>query len=449
MTHDLGIEGGTAVAPSGMAPRNVYVDGERITLITEDRRPARQRVAADGLLVMPGMVDTHVHLMDPGATEREDFPSGTAAAAVAGVTTVIEHTHSSPVRTVSDLARKQAHVASRSLVDFGLAAHAWPERLDEIPGLWRAGISYFKAFTCTTHGVPGFDAAALLHLLRAIRQNDAACLVHAEDATMLDDAERRLRAAERIDPSLLPEWRHRDAEVTALALVALLARRAGARVTAAHVSHPEALDVVARERAAGADLATETCPQYLTLLEDDVGREAGLRKFTPPARARDQADMDGMWHALSDGRVTIVSSDHAPSTRSQKADGSIWDVHFGLPGLDTTLPILLDAAATGRITYSQLVALYAVGPAALYRLAMKGRLEAGADADILLVDPNHTWTVHSAEIRSKAGWSPFEGRTLTGRSIRTYLRGRLIANDGQLAVAPGAGRFVPGPGWRT
>ena len=218
----------------------------------------------------------------------------------------------------------------------------------------------------------------------------------------------------------------------------MLARRSGARAVLAHASCPAVLELAA-------GLRVETCPQYLTLLEDEVQREGGLRKFTPPARARRPADLDAMWAALAGGTIDYIASDHAPSTRAQKA-GSIWDVHFGLPGVDTTLSVLLDGAHRGRLTYERVVSAYAETPALVYGLRDKGRLEVGAAADLALVDPELAWTVRDEDVLSKAGWSPFAGRTLRGRVVRTYLGGRLAAADGKVLARPGWGRFVPGPG---
>jgi dihydroorotase len=447
LSYELGIDGGEVVTPAGRVPLNVYLSGGRVAAMTAERRPAAERFDASGLLVFPGMVDAHVHFMDPADTSREDFPTGTAAAARAGVTTVVEHTHAGPVRTAADLAEKRDYLRDRACVDFALAAHAWPDRLGAVEEVWRAGAAFVKALTCTTHGVPGFDAAHLHELFLRAAACGAVCLVHCEDESLTAVAERALRSAGREDSAVVPAWRNRAAELTALTVAALLARLTGARAVAAHVSHPAALELVERERAAGADVRLETCPQYLTLLEDEVLEHGAFRKFTPPARARDAGELDAMWQAVADGRFEYVSSDHAPATAEQKRAGSIWDAHFGLPGLDTTFSVLLDAARSGRVSYERVAAVYSEAPARLYGLwPHKGRLGDGADADLVLVDPEERWTVADADVVSKAGWSPFAGRTLVGRAVRTYVRGLLVAADGAVVAEPGTGRFVPGAG---
>jgi dihydroorotase (multifunctional complex type) len=438
---ELGLEGGTVVTGDGRRRANVYVAEGRIAAVTAERHGARERFDATGLLVMPGMVDAHVHLMDPADTSREDFPAGTAAAARAGVTCVVEHSHGGPVRTAGELRDKAVHLRDRARVDFALAAHAWPGHAADALGAWRAGAAYLKAFTCTTHGVPGHDPARLFELFEAAAGAGAICLVHCEEETLTAAAERRLRAAGRDDGRIVPEWRNRAAEEVAVAITRTLAARSGARAVLAHASHPAVVDLAY-------GMVVETCPQYLALLEDEVVTHGPLRKFTPPARARSQAELDAMWAIVAGGRADYVSSDHAPSTREQKAAGSIWDVHFGLPGVDTTLSVLLDGAAAGRLSYERVVAVYSEAPARTYGLAGKGRLAPGADADLVVVDPDERWEVHHSDVLSKAGWSPFAGRTLRGRAVRTYVRGRLAAAAGEVVAQPGAGRFLAGPGAR-
>ncbi len=435
------------VTSTSRARMNLYVRDGRVAALTPERHPATEVIDASGLLVMPGMVDVHVHFMDPGDPEREDFPTGTAAAARSGVTTIVEHTHGAPVIAAADLEEKRRYLADRARVDFGLGAHAWPDRLQEIAGVWAAGAAFIKAFTCTTHGVPGFDAGHLRELFERAAACRAICLVHCEDESLVDRSERDLRASGRIDPGVIPAWRNREAELTALSVTALLSRLTGAETVAAHVSHPAALDSVVRERRSGAQITIESCPQYLSFLEREVLEQGAFRKFTPPARARAAAELDVMWRALADGTIDYISSDHAPATAEQKQAGSIWDVHFGLPGIDTTLSVLLDGAQAGRIGYERVVAAYAETPARVYGLSpAKGSLRCGADADVILVDPEARWTVANEDIISRAGWSPFAGRTLVGRTVRTYLRGMVVAEEGRVVGSAGTGRFVAGRG---
>jgi dihydroorotase len=431
--------GGTIVTVTGERRADLLIEAGRITAIG-DLDSEDQVIDAGGMLILPGMVDTHVHLMDPGDTDREDFVHGTSAAAARGVTTIVEHTHSHPIRSVDDLEEKRRHLTGRANVDFGLAAHVWPDRIGEIESLVGAGISFFKIFTCTTHGVPGLEPDRLDDALAAIARTDGRCLIHNEDEALTGEAERRLRGSGRIDPGLLIEWRSREAESLAVTATAAAVLESGARVTFAHVSSPPVLDVIDEVRALGADIAAEACPQYLALDEAEVNEHGALRKFTPPARIRDEADRLAMWEAVRAGRFSHFSTDHAPSTLTQKTEPDFWAAPFGLPGLDTTLPFLIDAALTGRITMSDVVRLYATAPALRYRLA-KGRIEPGADADLVLVDPTGSWTVSERDILSKAGWSPFTGRNFRGQVVATYLRGEEVARDGRCHDLR-TGRFI-------
>ena len=443
---DLAVLGGTLVAPTGRFRANVYVREGRVALIDEELHAAKETVDAAGLTVMPGMVDTHVHLMDPGDTSREDFPTGTAAGAANGVTTIVEHTHGHPVKTVLDLNEKLAHLESRARVDFGLAAHVWKEHIGDLSGLWDAGVAFFKIFTCTTHGVPAVEGATMTAVLAEIARFGGNCLIHCEDESLTAEAERRLREQARTDPGLLIEWRNRSAEEVAVQAVAILARHTRARATIAHVSTPEVAALVASARESGTDLVAEACPQYLQLREDEVVTEGALRKFTPPARIRDDQDEADMWSLLRNRGFSHISTDHAPSNLAQKSGGSFWDVHFGLPGLDTTLRLLLDAAASGKLRYEDVVALYSESPARRYGLfPRKGHLGIGADADIVLVDPGQIWQIENSEIISKAGWSPYAGRRGKGAIVATFLRGRKIAEDGK-PFDMFAGKFLPGEG---
>jgi dihydroorotase-like cyclic amidohydrolase len=303
-------------------------------------------------------------------------------------------------------------------------------------------------FTCTTHGVPGHDAARLRRHLAATAEVGAVSLLHCEDESLTEAAETLLRAEGRADPGILTDWRNRDAELVAAAVAALLVRRTEARASVAHVSHPEVAGYLAAERGRGAQLAAEGCPQYFLLREDEVLEHGALRKFTPPARARSDADEAEMWQLLRSGVLTHMSSDHAPSTLEQKRAGDMWNVHFGLPGLDSTMALLLDAVGRGHLTYEDVARVYSERPAKLYGLwPRKGRIAPGSDADLVLVDPGAQRTLANGDVLSKAGWTPFDGRTVRGRVVQTYLRGTLVAEEGRPARER-TGRFLPGAGAR-
>jgi dihydroorotase-like cyclic amidohydrolase len=359
----------------------------------------------------------------------------------------VEHTHAAPVRVAGDLRWKVEAFRGRTHVDAGVAAHVWPDRIDEIPATWAAGVTFFKIFTCATHGVPAVEGPLLREAFARIAGIDGRCLVHCEDDAITAENEAALRAEGRADGRVVPAWRSREAELASLRAVGELAAVTGVRATIAHVSSPEAAAAIEDARAVGADLAAEACPQYLTLREDEVVEHGAFRKFTPPARARDDAELDEMWKLLADGVLTHVATDHAPSTREQKLAGDIWDAPFGLPGLDTTSRILFDAVHRGRLSWPDVARRYAEEPARRYTIARKGRIQPGADADLALVDADASVTIRDDRIVSKAGWSPYAGRTTRGDVVATFLRGTEIARGGVPSVEP-SGRFVPGPGAR-
>lgn len=443
---DLLVSGGTIVSSAGQTRADLLIKNGRVAAVGLDLPGGGKTIDASDLLILPGGVDTHVHLMEPGDLSREDFPSGTAAAAARGVTTIIEHTHGHPIREIGDLHEKKSHLVGRSNVDYALAAHTWPDRVDQIAGLWRAGVAFFKIFTCSTHGVPGLDPANLLAALRAISAAGAATLIHCEDESITAVAEKALKESGRSDNGILLEWRSREAELAATAAAASLVSVTGARATIAHVSSPAVAAVITDAQARGANLAAEACPQYLLLREDDVHSCGVLRKFTPPARARSDADEEAMWELVRNGTYSHFSTDHAPSTMEQKMSGDIWSSPFGLPGLDTTFPVLIDAALNGKIGMADVARLYSETPAKRYGLfPRKGHLGLGADADFVLVDPATSWTVNPMGLLSKAGWSPYSGRVLQGCAVATYLRGEEIARNG-VAHQLRTGRFVDGPG---
>jgi len=439
---DCEIANATLVEPTGRYRGTIAISGERVAgILEEPSGNATRTIDAEGLVALPGMVDQHVHFMDPGDNAREDFIRGSSAAAVGGVTTVVEHTHSNPVLTAKDLREKREYLKDRSIIDFGLMAHVFPDTIKHVPGLWKDGVAIFKAFTCTTHGVPGLLPDDLLHLFRSLFEVGARGLVHCEDEFITEDNEERLHAALRRDYGVIPEWRSTEAELVAVNTVALLARLTGANITVAHASQPEVIDLVRRERELGAALSIESCPQYFYIDSDEVRKYGPTRKFTPPARDAPAGEL--MWKRLARGQIDLISTDHAPATLDQKFASDIWGCPFGLPGVETTLTMLLDAVAEGKLTLQGLVQTYSETPARLLGLyPRKGALRIGSDADVVLVDTEQEHILSNDNIVSKAGWTPFDGRRVKGRPVMTMLRGRVVAENGKVTSEPGGGCFT-------
>lgn len=436
---ELEIINATIVTSNNSYQGSISIQNGKIAAISESPlNNAKHMIDANGLHLVPGMVDQHVHFMDPGETSREDFIHGSFAAATGGITTVIEHTHAVPVRTVQTYENKIKHLSNRSVVDYGLTAHVFPEDLGNLRTLWENGVILFKIFTCTTHGIPTLNNDELFRAFKEIASFNGRCLVHCEDDAITEGNENRLKHAHRNDNGIISEWRSEMAEDIAVANVALMARLTGVTATIAHTSHPFVIDLIKREQGEGAKLYAEVCPQYLFLTKEDVKERGPLGKFTPPARSQQQSNQ--LLELINDGSIQLLSTDHAPSTVEQKLSKTIWECNFGLPGVETTLPMMLNLVNDGRITLQRVIQLYSEMPSRVLGLyPRKGCIVVGADADLVLLDLAHKWTIRDEDIVSKSGWSPYNGVECIGKPVLTIVRGNIVFENGKIVAEPGVG----------
>ncbi|MBW1976463.1 MAG: dihydroorotase [Deltaproteobacteria bacterium] len=446
MKADMAVRGGVVATPHGSFQADILVkEGKISALVKAHDIEAKQVIDASGLLVMPGAVDGHVHMMDPGHTEREDFITGTSAAAVGGATTVIEHHRTEPpVLNARIFQEKRDYLESRSLVDFSLMGGAVPDNLNELKNMWELGAVAFKTFTCALHGVVPMPAGNLRELFRTLAKFGGTTLIHAEDDSILRVNEELLRHSGRKDYLTVSEWRSEDAELVAISTATSLAAREGASAVFAHVSLPESLEVIQQARLQGAQIYAESCPQYFYLSHNDLLEKGPWAKFAPAVRNAETAHK--MWDELEAGRISIVSTDHCPFPKSEKAAGieNIWDAPFGIPGIETTLRLMLNGVNKGLVSLERVVKALCEMPARIYGLyPRKGCLLPGSDADVLLIDLKGKDRISNQEIVSKCGWTPYDGMEVQGRIVTTIVRGKVVAENAKPVAERGYGQFIP------
>ncbi len=445
MKADAAVVNGLLVDSKNIYPGVIYIREGKIAGITESLEDRPQEVIdAKGFYVLPGAIDGHVHMMDPGYTEREDFPTGTKAAARGGVTTVIDHHRTEPqVFSAKELLGKKEYLRRRSVVDFGLLGGLNLRNLQDLRGMWEAGALGFKGFTCELHEADALLSGNLMEILQEIRKFDGIALFHCEDDSLLKKAEERLRKQGRKDPLIVSEWRSPEAEELAVRTLLYAARKTGARVAVAHTSLPSLVLEQAAARAEGIPIYTETCSQYLYLTEEDLKAKGPFAKFTPPPRKKEEVEK--MWWCAANGLIDMVNSDHCPYPYGDKEAGvqDIWLAPFGIPGVETAALILLDLVSQKLLTLQQVAYLRSERPAMIYGLTgQKGSLRVGCDADLILVDLKRKVVFDNAKVVSKCGWTPYHGREVTGDVVLTLVRGKIVMEEGKVIGEPGWGRFV-------
>jgi len=426
VTRHLFLKDGWIVKETTAAPINILVTGERIVAVGPEVEPQADAEIFDasGLLVLPGLVDAHVHLREPGGEHKEDLTSGTRAALAGGVTTVLAMPNTSPPITDADsLANALVLADSKAVCDFGFFVGATPGNATEAARLTDAvGLKMYMGSSTGSLLVDDFGGQ-YTHFKTYPRARPIA--VHAED-------EAAIRWFSRQGQRRPPLCATLD---TARALV--MAEHLGRRLHICHLSTAHELELVHAARARGVPVTCEVAPHHLFLTNDAEWRLGPRAKMNPPLRS--QADRGALWEHLA--WIDAIASDHAPHTLKEKQVGPK-DAPAGVPGLETTLPLLLTAAGEGQLLLSDVVRLTSAGPAQIFGLRRKGRIAAGFDADLVLVDFEAQWTITSERLWTRCGWTPFAGWPVKGRVERVYLRGRLAYANGELLVEPGYGRAV-------
>jgi dihydroorotase len=391
-------------------------------------------IDAKGLHLLPGVIDSQVHFREPGLTHKEDLETGTRGAALGGVTAVFEMPNTKPATTTAELfAAKLKLAENRAWTDYSFFIGACPENITDLAELeLHPNCCAIKIFMGSSTGSLLIEEES--HLQKILEQGHRRIAVHAEDEARL--RERRHLVEGKNDPRLHPYWRDEQTALIATERLIRLARKTKRQVHVLHVTTAEEMAFLKNAK----DIATvETTPQHLTLAAPDCYDKLGtLAQMNPPIReARHQK---ALWHAINDGTVTVLGSDHAPHTREEKSK-DYPNSPSGMTGVQTLLPVMLDHVNKGRLSLERLVELVSRNPARLYNAIGKGEIRLGGDADLTLVDLNREQTITNSWIASRVGWTPFDGMTVKGWPVGTIIRGHIVMRDGQLNGTP-SGRAV-------
>ncbi|MFE3068150.1 allantoinase AllB [Streptomyces sp. NPDC059247] len=437
MDVDLVLRSTRVITPEGTRPASIAVSGGTIAAVlpydAETPPGARLEDVGDDV-VLPGLVDTHVHVNDPGRTEWEGFWTATRAAAAGGITTLLDMPLNSlpPTTTVANLRVKREVARAKAHVDVGFWGGALPDNVKDLRPLHDAGVFGFKCFLSPS-GVeefPELDQERLATSLAEVSGFGGLMIVHAEDPHHLAAAPQRPGPAYADFLASRP----RDAENTAIGNLVDQARRLDARVHVLHLSSADALPLIAAAKAEGVKITVESCPHFLTLTAEEVPDGATEFKCCPPIR--EAANQDALWQGLADGTIDCVVSDHSPSTADLKTPdfASAWG---GISSLQLGLPAIWTEARRRGHTLEDIARWMSEGPARLAGLHRKGGIVPGRDADFAVLDPDATFTVDPAGLQHRNRVTAYAGRSLSGVVTSTWLRGERIAHRGTLAEPTG------------
>lgn len=446
LTADLVIHNGKVVSPDAVIDASIAVKDGLIVAVgsAEAMPPAAETFDAAGLHLLPGAIDVHVHFRDPGYPHKEDWESGTAAAAFGGVTTVFDMPNTiPPTGTGEIIAAKQAIAASKAHVDFGLYGLLGEDTIANVPALIDGGAIGFKLYMGNTFGkIPSPSTGAMLEAFEVVAATGKRISLHAETNDIMERRQKCLMEAGIKDQFAHLAARPAVVAVEAVSRAAILAEWTGARIHILHMSSAEELRPLREAKARGVDITGETCPHYLLLSTDDYTRVPGVIAVNPPVR--EARNREPLWAALLDGAIDMIATDHAPHSPEEKTRNDIWTVDCGFPGVETQMPLMLTEVNAGRLSICDYVRMSAYNPARIWGLyPRKGALAPGSDADIAFVDLARTHTIDDSALQSRSKISPWNGRRITGLPLHTLVRGRFVMKDRTFVPATkGWGRSV-------
>jgi dihydroorotase len=443
LTADLVLANARAYVNKEIVDCSLAIDRGKILKIGKETTMPKAEAKIDlrKHLVLPGLIDVHVHLRDEGKTYKEDFHTGTAAAAAGGITTVLDMPNNNPITmNVAALRKRMKTAEKKVLVNVGFYSE-FPENTNEIGAIAREGAVAFKLFMAEqVGGLSISDDSALLEAFRTVSELKLLVAVHAEDKQALEKSRSELIKANRNDVTAYLEAHSENVEVKAIKRLLKIVKKTKARTHFCHVSTENGLKTIIDGKKAGLPVSCEVTPHHLLLSTEDL-RSIGMVALTMPP-VREERHIKALWKGIKDGWVDIIASDHAPHTLKEKKADSIWDVKVGVPGLETTLPLLLTEVNKGRLTITDVVRLTSEKPAETFNLKEMGSLREGGSADLTVVDLKSEYTIDASKSHSKAKHSPFDGWKVRGKAVKTFVCGMLVMDEGEIVAQAGSGRII-------
>jgi dihydroorotase (multifunctional complex type) len=402
---------------------------------------ADQKTDLHNLLVLPGLIDEHVHLRDEGKAYKEDFSSGTAAAAAGGFATVLDMPNNDPVTMDIQTLQNRMEIAQRKiLVNVGFYSE-FPKKLEKVPEIVAQGAVGFKLFMgCQIGGLNLDDDQAIREAFKEVAKLNVPLLVHAEDRALLIANEEKLKQAKKIGVADFLRAHTEEVELKAIQRLLKLSESTDVRLHFCHISTEQGLKAIAKAKELGRKITCEVTPNHLLLSSEDLKQYGQLAIMAPPIR--NKTHLDALWKGTEAGTVDTVGSDHAPHIKEEKTASSVWDVKVGVPGLETTLPLIMTQIKKNRLTLTHAVHLLAEKPAEIYSLNDRGYLEKGKNADITVVDYNYQFKIDASKFKSKAKFSPYDGWDVQGKVVKTIVNGQLVFDEDEIVAKGGSGFIV-------
>jgi len=433
---------------------NIGIKDGIIVSLSTDELKAEEVIDAQDKLVLPGTIDPHVHLRAPGHEYRETFLSGTQEAALGGVTTILEMPISSPPPYSPEVVYKRMAIAEKEIVvDIAFFGAAGIDQKDSIIPCSQSGIVGFKTFLHEAPagregefiGLTAPNTGDQYELMEILATTGLITAFHAENNDMIKKNISRLRKEGKVSPLYHERSRPPVVEVETTAKILLFAEKTGAKVEIAHISTPEAAELVRQAKAKGVSVIAETCPHYLFLNEDALIEHGAFAKCNPPVRSEEQRKK--MWEYLANDYFDLVGSDHAPYTKEEKEKGKedIFVPPAGFPGLSTRLPLMFTAVKEGKLSLEQMVRLICENPARIFGLyPQKGVIIPGSDADLVIIDPEKKGRIEKEKMFTKCRDSAlvYDGWEVFGQPEKTMVRGRIVYEQGEIKVHPGYGKVI-------